>query len=160
LLLQLHVEYHTKRRNWDNIVSGLMNVFYQYLISLSSGNRKNIFVENFETILISNISNKDFSMSKALEHIPLCPDHFKKLFKKETGLTPSQYLMEKRINHAKQLLENGYSRFITIKQVAAQVGFDDAYYFSRVFKKYAGNSPLDWYNQIIRHSVPGLISVT
>lgn len=60
-------------------------------------------------------------------------------FKKMTGVTPSTYLTNARINMAKELLRSPGRG--TLKQIAQSVGFTDELYFSRVFKKTAGVSP-------------------
>lgn len=60
------------------------------------------------------------------------------MFKQATGKTIFNYLNELRIVKAKKLLENGLH---SISDVAEMTGFNDAYYFSKVFKKYAGTTP-------------------
>ncbi|MDQ0919389.1 AraC family transcriptional regulator [Paenibacillus sp. V4I5] len=60
-----------------------------------------------------------------------------KMFKQSTGLAPMQYLLKVRMERAKQLLETS----MTIDQVAASVGFNDALYFSKQFRKWSGLAP-------------------
>ncbi|KQX44681.1 AraC family transcriptional regulator [Paenibacillus sp. Root444D2] len=60
-----------------------------------------------------------------------------KMFKQSTGLAPMQYLLKVRMERAKQLLETS----MTIDQVAASVGFNDALYFSKQFRKWSGAAP-------------------
>lgn len=144
ILMQVYREYHIKRNNWRRIVDGLVDVLYQYMVAWRTEKRKNPLVERFEYILVSNISNKSFKLEKAFKDIPLSCDHFRKVFKKETGKTPLDYLTEKRIDYAKRLLDDRHVRFITVKEAANLSGFDDPYYFSRVFKKVTGKSPVDW----------------
>ena len=60
------------------------------------------------------------------------------LFKKEVGISPHKYITDVRIRQAKYLLE--YSD-LNINEVSVSVGFEDALYFSRMFKKYTGVSP-------------------
>lgn len=59
-------------------------------------------------------------------------------FQAEFGCSPSAYLMEQRIERACQLLRHSA---LPIGAVAASVGYEDAFYFSRVFKKITGLSP-------------------
>jgi AraC-like DNA-binding protein len=63
--------------------------------------------------------------------------HFIRLFKKCYGRTPHQYLIEKRIQHAKKLLQSNCS----VSETCYQVGFDSTTSFAAVFKKYVGYSP-------------------
>lgn len=65
-------------------------------------------------------------------------DYLNRVFKQATGKTIFNYLNELRVIKAKQFLENG---LYSISDVAEMTGFNDAYYFSKVFKKYAGTTP-------------------
>jgi hypothetical protein len=143
ILIQLYREFHLKRKNWVNITGALLNVLYQYMLSWNIEKRKNPVVEELENILISNISNSNFQVDRELGRIPMSADHLRKLFKKETGKTPLQYLIDMRMNYAKQLLKSqGYN--LTIKEIANMVGFSDPYYFSRTFKKVTSITPTEW----------------
>ena len=68
----------------------------------------------------------------------------RKLFKKETGVTPHEYLTRARMRRAKEIILSGvtnrYSEY-TVTQIAEACGFAEPLYFSRVFKKYFGVSP-------------------
>ena len=60
------------------------------------------------------------------------------MFKEEKNISIKQYLTEKRISRAKQMLE---TENIPINVIASSVGIYDSLYFSRLFKKYTGFSP-------------------
>lgn len=62
-------------------------------------------------------------------------------FKKEYGISIMQYVLEKRMELAKELLKNKNNSII---KVSADCGFSDNEYFSRAFKKYTGVSPTRW----------------
>ncbi|GBF72137.1 hypothetical protein PA598K_00373 [Paenibacillus sp. 598K] len=66
------------------------------------------------------------------------PKYFSYLFHKFTGIRPIPYLIRYRMNRARELIL--YSE-LSIREIAAQVGYYDPYYFSRLFKKYMGMSP-------------------
>jgi transcriptional regulator GlxA family with amidase domain len=59
------------------------------------------------------------------------PSHFFALFKKRTGCPPMDYFTRLRMRHASRLLG---STSASVKEVAAALGYDDPFYFSRVFK--------------------------
>jgi signal transduction histidine kinase/DNA-binding LacI/PurR family transcriptional regulator/AraC-like DNA-binding protein len=65
-------------------------------------------------------------------------DYLSRVFRRELGLTPWEYLTRLRIQRAKELLMSDAE---SIAVVGAKVGFPDAAYFSRVFKKVAGSTP-------------------
>lgn len=70
-------------------------------------------------------------------------DYLGKLFKKEIGKNFSHYVMEKRMEMAKKLIVSGKKD--RIYEVAERVGYgSNSQYFSQVFKKYTGVSPLEY----------------
>lgn len=71
-------------------------------------------------------------------------DYLNRQFAKWTGRTIFAYLNAVRVERAEQLLATG---FYTTEEVAAQTGFRDVYYFSRVFKKYTGMTPGQIFSQ-------------
>ncbi|SDE19330.1 AraC-like ligand binding domain-containing protein [Paenibacillus sp. UNCCL117] len=76
-------------------------------------------------------------------HVSLSPGYFSVSFKKNTGLSPIQYLTKLRLDHAKYLLR---SSRIPIKRVAEESGFEDSFYFSRLFFRETGMTPRDYRN--------------
>ncbi|TFE29435.1 helix-turn-helix transcriptional regulator [Cohnella luojiensis] len=73
--------------------------------------------------------------------------HLCKLFKQSTGVSPMQYLLKIRMQRAEALLATS----MTVDQVASSVGYGDALYFSRKFRKWSGQSPSE-YRQTLRTS--------
>lgn len=94
-----------------------------------------------------NISNASYSLEDALKKLPLNYDYVRKLFKKETGATPHEYLISKRMGLAASLISSGvsnkYSDY-TVAQIAEACGFAEPLYFSRVFKKFYGVAPSEY----------------
>jgi two-component system response regulator YesN len=72
-------------------------------------------------------------------------NHLCFVFKKETTFTINDYLTEIRIIKAKELFDQGEK---VIQNVANRVGYADANYFSKCFKKYMGITPSKYVNQI------------
>lgn len=65
--------------------------------------------------------------------------YFRKVFISHFGSSPKQYVLNRRLTHAKALIKNG--EFNSISEVALLSGFDDALYFSRVYKAKYGFPP-------------------
>ena len=144
LLEQMHTEYHSPHENRMIICEALMNVLYQYVIAFRKEEREETYspqVLRFIDNLIENFSRRDYTIQDAMQEIPYAEDYFRKIFKAETGKTPVHYLHELRLNHAKQLLRDSSFR---IKDVSQMCGFEDPYYFSRLFKKNTGLYPSEW----------------
>ncbi len=102
--------------------------------------------------IIENFTDPEFTMASILEKLPVCEDYSRKLFQKEFHITPHDYLVKQRIEAAKSLL--GANAGSPISQVALSCGFYDAHYFSRIFKKLTGLSPLQY--QKVRNNPPGV----
>jgi len=65
-------------------------------------------------------------------------EHFIRMFKKETGMTPVVYLTKTKIERAMAMLVTSQ---MPVKAVALSLGFDDSSYFNRVFRKNVGMTP-------------------
>lgn len=81
---------------------------------------------------------EDISLSQLAVITHLSPNHFLRMFKAATSLTPHQYLIHYRIKLSRELLLRDD---LSIKQVAKEVGFCDASHFARYFKRIMGVSP-------------------
>lgn len=95
-------------------------------------------------IIDENIENENLSLRWLAGTILYTNvDYLGKMFKKETGKNFSHYVMEKRMEMAKDLILEGKKD--RIYEVAEKVGYgSNSQYFSQVFKKYTGVSPLEY----------------
>ncbi len=73
------------------------------------------------------------------ENMYVSPFYISKIFKSVTGDTPIRYLIDVRLDKAKKLLMTHPE--LSVHEVAEMVGYDDAYHFSKLFKKRFGTSP-------------------
>lgn len=78
------------------------------------------------------------------EKFGFTPEYLGKIFKKQTGETPSKYLTRLRMNEAKQLLLHNPE--MEIQKVGEMSGYKDSAYFSRAFKTYTGIQPSEFRN--------------
>lgn len=98
-----------------------------------------------------NYSNHDISNDLLASLCNISEVHFRKLFKENFDKSPKQYILDMRIQKAKQLLSDGMFK---ISAISRECGFSDQYHFSRIFKQKTGMTPTEYYkkNQIIEHS--------
>lgn len=100
---------------------------------------------------LDNNFNETYDRIKLAERFGLNEDYMGQLFKKVTNTNIANYINMKRIEAAKQLLQETDSKVIDI---AFHVGFDNLTYFYRHFKKHTGYSPIE-YKRIMRDSLIG-----
>ncbi|NOX60738.1 MAG: AraC family transcriptional regulator [Chloroflexi bacterium] len=84
-----------------------------------------------------------FDAEKTAAAVGISKSHLRALFNKWVGESPQHYHTRCRIDHAKRLLrEQG----LLVFEVAYHVGYNDARYFARVFKKFTGQTPSEYAN--------------
>ena len=93
-----------------------------------------------------NIRRPELNFRKTASRNGICTDSLRKRFKHETGISMHQYFIRLKINAAKSMLSN---MTYSISGIADFLGFNDQYYFSRLFKKKIGISPLKYRNKLI-----------
>ena len=87
----------------------------------------------------------DLSLSAIAKLNNVSPNYFSSVFKRETGQTLTQYVIAKRVDHAKFLLKNTN---LQIQTVAQHCGVLDFHYFCRIFKKDTGMTPTEYRNRL------------
>jgi len=81
----------------------------------------------------------DISSELLSSRFGFVPSYLSKIFRRQTGLSPTEYLTRLRIEKAKELLET--KKDLLIRDAANLVGYKDPYYFSKIFKKTTGVWP-------------------
>ncbi len=110
---------------------------------------KNYAVNRIITYLNENYEHK-ISLEQIAHNMYLSPVYISKIFKEETGESPINYLIKIRLEKARDILRNDEGG--SIKSIANQVGYDDVYHFSKLFKKYYGISPLYYKKKAGKHN--------
>jgi AraC-like DNA-binding protein/mannose-6-phosphate isomerase-like protein (cupin superfamily) len=90
---------------------------------------------------LSNRINRVLTLEEISNHVNLSPSHFAFLFKKKTGFAPIEYFNHLKVQKACQYL---LFTNLRIKEIALELGIDDQYYFSRLFKKVMGMPPEEY----------------
>ena len=92
--------------------------------------------------------NAPHTLEELARNAGLSVPHYVALFRNQTGTSPMRYLTRVRLRHACELLD---MTDLPVSEIAAAVGFEDAFYFSRLFHKHIGHSPSN-YRKINLHS--------
>ena len=86
----------------------------------------------------NNLCLKEICFKKFADTENMSYELLRKRFKTETGFSPKQYFLMLKMNYAKSKL---FKSNISIKELTYELGFNDPYYFSRLFKRKEGLSP-------------------
>ncbi|MDB6080116.1 MAG: helix-turn-helix protein, partial [Akkermansiaceae bacterium] len=92
---------------------------------------------------------KDWTLPELAAGAGMSVPHFSDLFTKQAGVPPKQFLIQQRLQIASALIQEPG---LSVAQIAARVGYEDPYYFSRLFHKHTGQSPQSYRKEIARHS--------
>ena len=124
--LRLYIE----RMHVDTTETGLSGQLYT----------KNELVNKTLAFIQSNLDSTDLTINSLARNILFVrPDYIGKIFKREVGVKLSDYIRNKRIEHAKELLRNGNDR---IYEISEKCGFgDNVQHFCYLFKFLTGYTP-------------------
>lgn len=130
--------------NFNNIYE-LNNYLWIKIDNLfTSINNENYLYEPVQKVvefINSNYSDPNFSLDEISKNTFLTSSYICVIFKDFMGTTVNKYINELRINKAKELLKN---HEIKMKDIASKIGYSDANYFAKIFKKETGSNPSDY----------------
>jgi two-component system response regulator YesN len=122
----------------------IISVGLAYRDSHSTGQHAHLIRQTKEYIE-HHYANPQLSLNEVAARANLSASHYSAVFSQETHQTFKEYLTEIRINKAKELLRMTALRSADI---AYQVGYNDPHYFSSVFKRNTGLSPIEFRSQV------------
>ena len=98
-------------------------------------------VRDVTRILADNFSDSALDLDQVAEELSVSPTKLSRVLNRDVHISFRQMLRQVRIEEAKRLLATSK---LSIKEVAARVGFSDSHYFSRIFKQMTGSSPSEF----------------
>lgn len=93
---------------------------------------------NHTVYYLENHYMEEITLEMLAKKLFVSPTFLSKIFKEAMGVSPINYLIKIRLERSKVLLTN---EEMSVKEIAGFVGYSDALYFSKLFKKYYGESP-------------------
>ena len=105
-------------------------------------------LENAITLIAEKYSSADFSIKLLADSCNISETHFRRTFMQIYHTSPKKFLISYRLDKAKQML-NDFS--LSISEICKKCGFENAYYFSRVFKAEIGMTPSEYRKGLNNH---------
>ncbi|MEM1324067.1 MAG: DNA-binding response regulator [Bacteroidota bacterium] len=99
------------------------------------------WLETVEHLIVEHIANPSFILKDIAPLINMSYNGFQQKIKKISGLTPKQYQRSIKLNKARQILKSGKVK--TVSEVLYQLGFENHYHFSKIYKQEFGIMPSD-----------------
>lgn len=96
------------------------------------------FISELQEIVLSNITSNEFSLEFLAENLGISKSSLIRTVKKEIGLTPNKFILEIRLNKARQLYES--RECLNLNEVASKVGFSTAWYFQKLYTERFGTA--------------------
>jgi len=153
--------YMTPIKKRELVLAALGDLIASYIVVFRSNTEFSEPVERIRSAIIRNYARVDFALDEVIREMPFHYDYLRKLFKKEVGISPLEYMTNLRMKSAETLLTAMWTNEYTISEIAQMCGFEDALYFSRVFKKYYGCAPSNFSKrrQEIHKTDPGRVEM-
>lgn len=116
------------------------NLFMLYEELVQNNSQKETYIDWIKGMINAGDRMTDLSVDFLAKCVHISPQYLVRQFKKETGMTVQDYILDVRVKKAKTMLESGFS----VAQIAENFGYSDYSVFSRMFKKKTGKSPNEW----------------
>ncbi|WP_165972023.1 response regulator transcription factor [Paenibacillus piri] len=127
----------------DKLEQYLETVMTTYHVSVSKG--PSAYVQQAIAYIRQNIGSGKLSLQQAAQYVHLHPGHFSEVFKRVTGTTFGDYLIQEKLELAKEMLMDPS---VKISEIARAVGYEDVKYFSQQFKRYHAQTPSEYREEL------------
>ena len=135
--------------NSPKSVAALLNLFiglYEDKTSyLSGANKQAVKLQNVMDYIHTNFCDSDLSLQSIAKHTYFNKTYLCRIFKQTYGVSPQQYLINLRMQKAKEMMR--HSSF-SIADISLAVGYKSPYYFSKEFKRLFSITPSQYLNTL------------
>ena len=135
-------ELSAKGQSFENDLE-ITKLTYEFFQHLFSNTQAKVSIDPIEEAvkMIDLNYNTAIKITDIADKLYLNPVYLGKLFKSRVGIPPKQYILNKRMERAKYLLEHTDS---TVNEISNSVGYADSLYFSRIFRQHCAMSPTEY----------------
>lgn len=137
---QYHLEINYDCSRSFYMSSVLYHIFSRLPLPRQNDTTVSTNIKRIREYLDHNFS-KPVQITEVARLFYMHPTYLSAMFRKEYQISPKGYLIQKRIETAAQLL---HTTDLTIKQIAASVGYANQMEFTQLFKKHTGKSPTEY----------------
>ncbi|MFZ0708635.1 MAG: helix-turn-helix transcriptional regulator [Terrimicrobiaceae bacterium] len=153
-LEELSEQYHGRHLQRHYAIKGLMMAYLSTLGGIISRSREappseRLKISQAKRCVQEYLGSPELSVKHLAGILHCSPDYLSHIFHRETGHRLIAYIHQERIKVAMNMLRN---TALSISEVAYALGFESQAYFSRVFKRVAYKTPMD-YRKFVEHSV-------
>ncbi|WP_022824640.1 helix-turn-helix domain-containing protein [Hymenobacter norwichensis] len=144
VLQRLLAEYNARELQYPDILRAyLLALLHElnraYMAAPVAPQSTALVITNRFKQLVTNSLQSAYSISNYASLLHITPNHLTKSVRSVTGKSPMKWLEESMVLEAKVLL---FQSSLSVSEIASEVGVADSSYFSRLFKKHTGVSPL------------------
>lgn len=146
-------EFEQKSPGYENVLNNLSNLICNYIIrsilnikSKISNVSNRIEIAKIVEYMHENFGNK-LTVENMASFVNMSQSHFTRIFKKEMGKSPVDYLIGIRIDKAKQFLRNTNN---SMTDIAYDCGFNSPSHFSSSFSNFTGLNPKDYKSNLTK----------
>lgn len=130
---------------WEDCVRYLLTLLDRLWLWRSKGSDQyGVLIGSVKQYIQLHYNNDQLSLQEVSRHVSVSPSHLSKVFSQETNQTLTEYLTQTRIRKAMELLKSTRSKTF---EIAFEVGYHDQHYFSNIFKKNTGMTPMEFRRQ-------------
>lgn len=90
--------------------------------------------------------SKNLTVKDVADYIHRSPEHFTKVFKAATGVNIKNYILQLKLDVAKDLLATPN---VPVSMIASEVGYDNFSHFTQIFKKYENITPSEYRKKVL-----------
>lgn len=137
------IEYYINIESYDNLENFIVEI-HNISLKFNLHNKDNILNKICNCVFDNIESNKIFD--KISENLELTKDYIGKIFKSQTKITVNEYIQHMKIGYSKKIIKE---ERLKIYEICEKIGYSSTDYFTKIFRKYTGETPTEYRKRIL-----------